>query len=98
MPTPAIMPARSCPAPAENGPTITVPSAKADSARDRALRLESFSLTPGVLRMTGSSAALVSFEESCALLRELAGVVVSAKRVERAAEALGVEIAEDRKS
>jgi hypothetical protein len=29
--------------------------------RDRALGLELFSLTPGVLRMTGSAAALVSF-------------------------------------
>ena len=66
--------------------------------RDRALRLESFSLTPGVLRMTGSSAALVSFEESCTLLHELAGVEVSAKQVERAAEALGVEIAGDERS
>ena len=63
--------------------------------RDRALRLESFSLTPGVLRMTGSAAALVSFEESNALLHELAGVEVSAKQVERAAEALGAEIATD---
>jgi hypothetical protein len=63
--------------------------------RDRALRMELFSLTPGVLRMTGSAAALVSFEESSALLRELAGVEVSAKQVERAAEALGVEIADD---
>jgi hypothetical protein len=63
--------------------------------RDRALRLELFSLTPGVLRMTGSTAALVSFEESSALLRELAGVEVSAKQVERAAEALGAEIAAD---
>jgi len=63
--------------------------------RDRALRLELFSLTPGVLRMTGSSAALVSFEESSALLHELAGVEVSAKQVERAAEALGAEIADD---
>ena len=61
--------------------------------RDRALGLESFSLTPGVLRMTGSAAALVSFEESSGLLRELAGVEVSAKQVERAAEALGAEIA-----
>ena len=41
--------------------------------RDRALRLESFSLTPGVLRMTGSTAALVSFEESSALLHALGG-------------------------
>src|ERR1700736_4105974 len=41
--------------------------------RDRDLRLELFSLTPGVLRMTGSTAALVSFEESSALLHKLAG-------------------------
>ncbi len=54
--------------------------------RDRALRLEMFSLTPGVLRMTGSTAAMVSFEESHALLHELAGVTVSVKQVERAAE------------
>src|SRR5437016_14499500 len=41
--------------------------------RDRALGLESFSLTPGVLRMTASAAALASFEESRGLLQELAG-------------------------
>src|SRR5262249_23742202 len=63
--------------------------------RDRALRLGLFSLTPGVLRMTGSTAALVSFAESSTLLQELAGVQVSAKQVERAAEALGAEIAAD---
>jgi hypothetical protein len=63
--------------------------------RDVRLQLGEFSLTPGVLRMTGSVAALVSFAESSALLRELAAVEVSAKQVERAAEALGVEIAED---
>ena len=63
--------------------------------RDRALGLESFSLTPGVLRMTASAAALLSFEESSGLLHELAGVEVSAKQVERAAEALGAEIAVD---
>ena len=63
--------------------------------RDHALRMELFSLTPGVLRMTGSTAALVSFEESSSLLRELAGVEVSIKQVERAAEALGAEIAAD---
>src|ERR1039457_4796767 len=61
--------------------------------RDRHLGLEMFSLTPGVLRMTGSAAALVSFVESGGLLRELAGVEVSASQVERAAEALGAEIA-----
>jgi hypothetical protein len=63
--------------------------------RDRALRLELFSLTPGVLRMTGSTAALVSFEESSTLLHELAGVEVSISQVQRAAEALGEEIAAD---
>jgi hypothetical protein len=63
--------------------------------RDRALRLELFSLTPGVLRMTGSTAALMSFEESSSLLHELAGVEVSISQVQRAAEALGQEIADD---
>ena len=66
--------------------------------RDRHLRLEMISLTPGVLRMTGSTAALVSFEESSALLHELAGVEVSTSQVERAAEALGIEIAADERS
>jgi len=66
--------------------------------RDSHLRLEMFSLTPGVLRMTGSAAALVSFQESSALLHELAGVAVSASQVERAAEALGAEIAADERS
>ena len=63
--------------------------------RDRALRLEWFSLTPGVLRMTGNAAALVSFEESRRLLHELAGVEVSISQVQRAAETLGAEIAAD---
>ncbi|MGA7410206.1 MAG: hypothetical protein WBW33_06955 [Bryobacteraceae bacterium] len=63
--------------------------------RDRRLRMELFSLTPGVLRMTGSTAALVSFQESSGLLRELAGVEVCASQVERAAEALGAEITDD---
>ncbi len=48
--------------------------------------------------MTGSTAALVSFAESTALLHELAGVEVSVKQVERAAEALGAEIAADERS
>jgi hypothetical protein len=65
--------------------------------RDHDLKLELFSLTPGVLRMTGSAAALLSFEESSGLLHELAGVEVSVKQVERAAEALGEEIAVDEK-
>jgi hypothetical protein len=63
--------------------------------RDRALGLASSSLTPGVLRMTASTAALVSFAESSQMLHELAGVQVSAKQVERAAEALGAEVVSD---
>jgi hypothetical protein len=63
--------------------------------RDRALGLEGSSLSPGVLRMVGLVGALVSFEEGHELLRELAGVEVSTKHVERAAEALGREIAAD---
>lgn len=66
--------------------------------RDRALRMEFFSLTPGVLRMTASTAALVSFEESSTLLHELAGVEVSISQVQRAAEALGTEIAADERA
>lgn len=45
--------------------------------------------------MAGSAAALVSFEESTTLLHELAGVEVSVSQVQRAAEALGAEIAAD---
>ena len=63
--------------------------------RDRALGLEGGSLSPGVLRMVGMVGAMVSFEEGHELLHELAGVEVPAKHVERAAEALGREIAED---
>ncbi len=47
--------------------------------------------------MTASAAALASFEESGALLRELAGVEVSTKQAERSAEALGKEIAADQR-
>ncbi len=65
--------------------------------RDRALGLEGGSLSPGVLRMAGLVGAMVSFEEGHELLHELAGVDVPTKHVERAAEALGREIAEDEK-
>jgi hypothetical protein len=47
--------------------------------------------------MVGRVGAMVSFEEGHELLRELAGVDVPAKHVERAAEALGHEIAADEK-
>jgi hypothetical protein len=48
--------------------------------------------------MTGTVGALVSFQEGSELLTELAGVAVDAKQVERTAEALGKEIAEDERA
>lgn len=63
--------------------------------RDRALGLEAASLSPGVLRMVGLVGGAVSFEEGSALLKELAGLGVSPKSVERAAESLGRELAQD---
>ncbi len=65
--------------------------------RDHALGLQDGSLSPGVLRMVGRVGAMVSFEEGHELLAELAGVRVPTKHVERAAEALGREIADDEK-
>ena len=45
--------------------------------------------------MTGTVGAMVSFQEGSQLLNELAGVTVEAKQVERTAESLGKEIAEE---
>ncbi len=61
--------------------------------RDRALGLEGSSLSPAATRMIGTAAARVSFAEAAELLDDLAGLSVDPKRVERAAEALGREIA-----
>lgn len=63
--------------------------------RDHTLGLAGTSLSPAVTRMIGAVGALVSFEEGSTLLGELAGVIVPPKQVERRAEALGREIAED---
>jgi len=57
--------------------------------------MDHLSLSPGVVRMTGLAAAMVSFEEGSLLLSALAGVAVNAKRVERTAETLGRQIARD---
>jgi hypothetical protein len=65
--------------------------------RDRALGLDG-SLSPGVIRMIGVVGATVSFEEGSGLLKELAGLHVVAKQVERTAESLGAEVAEDERS
>lgn len=68
---------------------------KGFAPRDRALGLGRSSLSPAALRMTGRIAATVSFAESSELLKELAGLDIESKLVERQAEALGREIAED---
>ena len=66
--------------------------------RDHALGLENTSLSPAVMRMVGLVGAMVSFDEGHELLHELGGVDVSTKNVERGAEALGREIADDERS
>src|SRR5712692_9842646 len=63
--------------------------------RDQHLGIENTSLSPALTRMTGTVGALVSFQEGSELLTELVGVAVDAQQVERTAEALGREIAED---
>ncbi len=63
--------------------------------RDPGLGLADTTLSPAVTRMIGVVGALVSFAEGSGLLRDLAGVAVSAKQVERTAEALGAAIAAD---
>jgi hypothetical protein len=63
--------------------------------RDRALGVEGTSLSPAVQRMVGTVGAMVSFQEGSELLRDLAGLPVDAKQVERVAEGLGAEIAEE---
>jgi hypothetical protein len=63
--------------------------------RDRALGLEGPFLSPGVTRMVGHVGAMVSFVEGSELMQELAGVAVDPKQVERTAERLGREIAQD---
>ena len=63
--------------------------------RDRALGIEGSSLSPAVTRMVGRAAAMVSFAEGSELMQELAGVPVDPKQVERTAERLGREIAQD---
>jgi hypothetical protein len=47
--------------------------------------------------MIGVVGATVSFEEGSGLLKELAGLHVVAKQVERTAESLGAEVAQDKR-
>ncbi len=71
------------------------PCATGFCPRDRALGVDGTALSPAVTRMVGAVGALVSFAEGHALLRELAGVAVDTKQVERTAETLGRAIAAD---
>jgi len=66
--------------------------------KDRDLNLEGISVTPGVLRMNGIVGAELSFEKGSEFLKELAGLDVSPKRVERLAEGLGEEIAQEERT
>ncbi len=63
--------------------------------RDRALGLQGTSLSAAPMRMVGLTAAMVSFAEGSELMRELAGVSIDPKQVERTAEALGRETSQD---
>jgi hypothetical protein len=66
--------------------------------RDRDLGLTDVSESPGIQRMNALTAAMVSFEECSLLLRELAGVEINAKRVERCAKKIGAEVAADERA
>ena len=63
--------------------------------RDKALGLHETSLSPATTRMVGLAALSVSFAEAGELLKALAGVAVDPKQVERTAEALGRDVADD---
>ena len=66
--------------------------------RDRALGMHATSLSPGVLRIVGLAASDFSFAAASDLLWELAAVRVETKQVERCAEALGREVADDERA
>jgi hypothetical protein len=57
--------------------------------RDAELGAAGASMSPGLAAMTDRAAAAVPFAEAAGLLEDLAGVRLTAKRVERAAEASG---------
>ena len=61
--------------------------------RDQELDVEKTQYSPGVRRMAAAVGAETSFERGRALLDELAGVQLTAKAVEREAEAIGADIA-----
>jgi hypothetical protein len=66
--------------------------------RDRAIGVTDTSLSPGLTRMIGISAAMVSFAEASELLLAVGGLQVPHKTVERAAKSLGAEIFADERT
>ena len=66
--------------------------------RDRTLGFDADCLSAGVKRMIGHVTAVLSFGESSAMIRNLSGVQVGTKHVERAGEALGHEIIDSEKA
>lgn len=66
--------------------------------RDKALGFDKDCLSSGVKRMIGHTAGVLSFSESSLMIKNLAGLHVGSKQVERAGEALGEEIVKTEKS
>ncbi len=61
--------------------------------RDIELGVAGASLSPGLAAMNDTAAAAAPFAKAAALLEDLAGITLTVKRVERAAEASGAAIA-----
>jgi hypothetical protein len=61
--------------------------------RDSELGVSGVSMSPGLAAMTDTAAAAVPFARAAALLEGLAGITLTVKRVQRAAEASGAAIA-----
>lgn len=66
--------------------------------RDRTLGFDTDCLSGGVKRMIGHTAGILSFHQSSLMIKNLAGLHVGSKQVERAGEALGEEIVHTEKS
>jgi len=66
--------------------------------QDRHLGFDRDCLSGGVKRMIGHTAGVLSFHESSLMIKNLAGLHVGSKQVERAGEALGEEIGNTEKS
>ena len=66
--------------------------------KTRNLGFDNDCLSGGVKRMIGHTAGVLSFNESSLMIKNLAGLHVGSKQVERAGEALGEEIVNTEKS